>query len=305
MPKSQLDSAALVAAALAGALALLLLPGPFAWMASIGGLILLLVLFAFDQEGYRTNSQSLAFSAVCGFCFAIGCGAIFQALGAHGEVHLANGQWSSEWLPITWAFATAILWAIDRSRMSARAPAGERYLTRPSATGRSFIRDTEPAAPFTPPVAAYTPAAPAPAYSPDIQAPPPAQPPTTYAEEPIPQQPLYVDQPPIPEPQTVAAARPQSMLTQTAEHSVRPGPVPILPRSGKETMIYVSLLGEGLNVLRSVQAEHLGRDFYKIVDIMPEGEAWQFQPGQVVRCKKKTLSSGKALVAMEEAPRAS
>jgi hypothetical protein len=64
------------------------------------------------------------------------------------------------------------------------------------------------------------------------------------------------------------------------------------------------LLGEGLNVLRSVQAEHLGRDFYRIVDTMPENERWEYQPGQVVRCKKKNLSSGKGLVAVEEAPRA-
>ncbi len=70
-------------------------------------------------------------------------------------------------------------------------------------------------------------------------------------------------------------------------------------------MIYVTLLGEGLNVLRSVRAEHLGRDFYQIVDVMPEGETWEYRPGQIVRCKKKNLSSGKAWVAVEEAPRAS
>jgi hypothetical protein len=90
----------------------------------------------------------------------------------------------------------------------------------------------------------------------------------------------------------------------TPEAPLHPGPAPIIPRSGKETMIYVSLLGEGLNVLRSVRAESLGRDYYRIIEDMPEGETWQFQPGQVVRCKKKNLSSGKAMVAMEEAPRA-
>jgi hypothetical protein len=65
----------------------------------------------------------------------------------------------------------------------------------------------------------------------------------------------------------------------------------------------VSLLGEGLNVLRTVRAESLGRDYYRITDEMPEGETWQFQPGQVVRCKKQKLSTGKAMVAVEEAPR--
>ena len=68
-------------------------------------------------------------------------------------------------------------------------------------------------------------------------------------------------------------------------------------------MIYVSLIGEGLNVLRSVRAEHLGRDYYRIIDTVPEGEIWEYGPGQVVRCKKKNLSSGKAMVAYEEAPR--
>ena len=81
---------------------------------------------------------------------------------------------------------------------------------------------------------------------------------------------------------------------------VQPVPIP----SGPETTIYVTLVGEGLNVLRGVQAEHVGRDFYKIVEPMPEGETWQYGLGQVVRCKKKNLSGGKALVAIEEAPRA-
>lgn len=68
-------------------------------------------------------------------------------------------------------------------------------------------------------------------------------------------------------------------------------------------MIYVTLVGEGLNVMRSVRAEHLGRDYYRIIDTMPEGETWEYGPGQVVRCKKKNLSSGKAMVAYEEAQR--
>jgi hypothetical protein len=49
----------------------------------------------------------------------------------------------------------------------------------------------------------------------------------------------------------------------------------------------------------------MGRDYYRIVDEMPAGETWQFEPGQIVRCKKTKLSSGKGLVAFEEAPRAS
>lgn len=94
------------------------------------------------------------------------------------------------------------------------------------------------------------------------------------------------------------------MLTPTTPETVRPAPAPIIPRPGSETMIYINLLGEGLNVMRSVRAESVGRDYYRIIDTMPEGETWQFQPGQVVRCKKQTLSTGKALVAFEEAQRA-
>lgn len=84
-----------------------------------------------------------------------------------------------------------------------------------------------------------------------------------------------------------------------------PQAVPIPQGSGKPATIYLNLVGEGLAVLRSVQAEHLRKDYYLIVEPMPPGENWEFQPGQVVRCQKRNLSSGKALVAVEEAPRAS
>jgi hypothetical protein len=82
-------------------------------------------------------------------------------------------------------------------------------------------------------------------------------------------------------------------------------PAPIRLPQGKETEIYVALIGEGLNLMRTVKAEHVGHDFYKITEAMPEGETWEFGPGQVVRCKKRNLSTGKGLVAVEEAPRAS
>ncbi len=105
---------------------------------------------------------------------------------------------------------------------------------------------------------------------------PPSQPYTP------PEQPTYAPPPPPPPPPQIAPAAP-----------------------GKEAMIYVGLVGEGLNVLRAVRAENLGRDYYRIVEEMPEGETWQYGPGQVVRCKKRNLSSGKAMVAFEEAQRSS
>lgn len=104
---------------------------------------------------------------------------------------------------------------------------------------------------------------------------------------------------------SVPSTAPEPVRLQSAEAVlVRPGPTPIIPRTGKETSIYLALIGEGLNIMRSVKAEHVGRDFYRIIDEVPEGENWEYQPGQIVRCKKKNLSSGKALVAVEEAPRA-
>ncbi len=57
-------------------------------------------------------------------------------------------------------------------------------------------------------------------------------------------------------------------------------------------------------MMRDVVAQDLGRGYYLIVEQMPEGETWQFQTGQVVRCQKKNLASGRHLVATEEAPRA-
>jgi hypothetical protein len=302
MQKSQIDAVTLVVAALAGALALTQISGPFAWMSSIGGLTLLFLLLSFDQEGYRTVFQSLAFSAVCGFCTAIATGIIFQLMANRGEIHLANGQWATEYLPLTCAFATAIFWAIDLMRMNARKVVP---IQVPRALGETrmfpggFTPASEPVNPAPPrPVAerAAPSTAPVRAEQPTYRA---AEIPQTAAsaEPPVQPQP-YADSPTA----TSIFAIPPSAVT--AEAPLHPGPAPIIPRTGKETMIYVSLLGEALNVLRSVRAEPLGRDYYRIIDDMPEGETWQFQPGQVVRCKKKNLSSGKAMVAMEEAPRA-
>lgn len=97
---------------------------------------------------------------------------------------------------------------------------------------------------------------------------------------------------------------PEPVLVREDPVPPPPHPSPLPIPSGKETNIYVNLTGEGLNLLRSVRAEHLGRDYYRIVDTMPTDETWEYPPGAVVRCKKKNLSSGKALVAYEEAPRA-
>jgi hypothetical protein len=89
----------------------------------------------------------------------------------------------------------------------------------------------------------------------------------------------------------------------TASAPVAPTPDVTAIPPGREAVIYLNLVGEGLNVLRTVRAENLGRDYYRIADIMPEGEQWEFTPGMVVHCRKKNLSNGKHMVAYEEAPR--
>jgi hypothetical protein len=58
----------------------------------------------------------------------------------------------------------------------------------------------------------------------------------------------------------------------------------------KTETIYVYLLGEGTDVWRPVEAEHLQADLYRIVGAPPEDEVWQFKQGDTVRCKSQPLS---------------
>ena len=68
----------------------------------------------------------------------------------------------------------------------------------------------------------------------------------------------------------------------------------------EQTTIYIDITDHGISLLRSVLAEHIARDIYRIVESKPEGEIWRYEPGQTVRCRKQKLSFGKALVAFEE-----
>ena len=71
----------------------------------------------------------------------------------------------------------------------------------------------------------------------------------------------------------------------------------------REIQIYVALLDEGTDVWRPVRAISAGYDVYTIIseNQHPEDEHWQFQTGDVVRCKLKTFSGGcKGLVAVEK-----
>ncbi|MBV8072834.1 MAG: hypothetical protein JO270_23225 [Acidobacteriaceae bacterium] len=338
MSKSQIDSATLVLAVIAVLLALTLLPGTFALLASLGGLCLVFTLLAYDRDGYRSALQSLAFAAVFALAFTAAAAIVLKFIAAsYGET--TAGRFSTEWLPGLWGFITAVFWPIDRARVNARAQYGTDLITTPPMTG-PIITPHFTAPPPPPPAASATmtfarPEPPPPVYQPPPpappvqQAPPPPTPPAAPVQQ-VPPAPGPVQQappsdltavytpppptyqpppPPAPPQQTYAPPPPQPAYAPPQPvYAPPPAPVPTTTSSpvlvsGKETMIYVNLIGEGLNVLRSVRAEHLGRDYYRIIDTVPEGEIWEYGPGQVVRCKKKNLSSGKAMVAYEEAPR--
>lgn len=64
--------------------------------------------------------------------------------------------------------------------------------------------------------------------------------------------------------------------------------------------IFVSLLGEGVDVWRPVHAEHLYGNVYRIIS-QPydrQVESWQFEPGDEVVCKLVDSSDGNILAAV-------
>jgi hypothetical protein len=66
------------------------------------------------------------------------------------------------------------------------------------------------------------------------------------------------------------------------------------------TTIYVALANEGTSVWRPVQAVPIGDNVFRIAPTeVPDGEEWEFAPGSIVRCERRSLSSGPALVAIE------
>ena len=176
------------------------------------------------------------------------------------------GQLTRTWLPITYLGAAVLMLLVDFARMTARSKPNQ-----PFDTSRSSIT----AIPLN-----VRPARPAPQNVPASAAPVAETPGEASHAEPI-----------------------EPRLVRNSE-AARPAPEPVAVKPGKEVSIYVNLLGEGMNMLRAVRAEHLGRDYYRIIEPMPDSEKWEYGPGQVVLCRKKNLSSGKALVAVEEAPRA-
>jgi len=297
---NQLSPVALASVVLAGGLAIRALPGPFGWLQTLTGLVLLIILFAYDTEDQRTSAQSVAFASVCGFCLMLlSSGFIERWATGPGTVQIAV---PGSWLSVVWVIGALVFFFIDLMRMGARGS----IASATSAMGtRGAIQQS-----VLPRAASYVPP---PMSSPAAAQPVSAQPaaaraesaaytePVKYAEpaysgpaysEPTPTTPEPIAAPTPPEAATVQPATPP-----TPQAAAPSGPPP------KQVSIYVNLLGEGLNMMRDVVAQDLGRGYYLIVEQMPEGETWQFQTGQVVRCQKKNLASGKHLVATEEAPR--
>ena len=248
MSKSRIDAVGLIAAMIAAGVGLMLTTGALGWAGNLDALVLLVILFGYDREGQRSMMESLAFAAVTGFCFAVAALNVPRWLALGGAI-------ATYWIPLTWVCATAVIWIIDRSRMSSRDGLRTEYRREPRPASRGIFdgavpevsaRQAETARDGTPELVEYS--------SADLQ-----------REGP-----------------------------QAPEQTRRPL---------KEVGVYVNLVGEGLNLMRSVKAEHVGRNYYRITESMPEGETWEYRPGQIVRCEKRKLSTGKGLVAVEEARR--
>jgi hypothetical protein len=65
-----------------------------------------------------------------------------------------------------------------------------------------------------------------------------------------------------------------------------------------ETIIYVELLDEAVDVWRPVVAMPEGPGIYRLTEAQPEDEKWAFPPGSRVRCEPRPLSDGTELVAI-------
>jgi hypothetical protein len=269
MPNNQLSPAALLSIVLAGGLALHVTLGPFGWLQTLVGITLFTILFAYD-ESQRSTSQSIAFGAVCGFCLMlVSCGFLSQWAAQPGAVQV---RVPGGWLSVVWVAGALLFFFIDLVRGGNRTPVpiGRTVPDSANQFGRAPVVAAPP--PFVPT--------------------PPAPPKPT--PEPV----------AVPNPPEAAAVTPEAAPVQPVPPSPQPAvPAPNAPPP-KQTLIYVNLLGEGLNMMRAVLCHDLGRGYYLIVEPMPEGEQWEFQTGQVVRCEKKKLASGKHLVAVAEAQRA-
>lgn len=244
------------------------------WVMVPGALLITIVLFAFDSSDWRSVWQSVAFGGVIAYSLLQAATGVFALTG--GKLLLP-----AYWITVGWAVLTIIVALIDRSRVSGRARPEfvitPGRVTRAAAPGATLFGSAPMSAP--PPSPSTT------ASRVQSERPPVAASEPVSAEEPATPAPASRPAPPAP------AAPP-------------PRAIELPPNVGKPATIYLNIVDAGIACLRPVQAEHLGRDFYRIVENAPPDEQWEFTTGQIVRCQKRNLSSGKALVAIEEAPRA-
>lgn len=279
MQKWKLSGSGLVAAVVVGAIGFMLGPLRFGWTPTIVSAIVLTVLFVYDRTARRTLSESVAYAAVCGFLVVTALMYPLYVFVPEMTASPGDAFSSKPWLPVAWVVATIAVLAVDRMRAN----------TRPVTV--SLVSQPAPIAFSAAPVVTETVAAP-PRPAPVTPEPERLAPVEAPAPEPI------ISAPPIAAP--VVPPQPARSVAAPAV-AVKPVPAP----KGRPATIYLNLVGSGIACLRAVKAEYLGQDFYRIVEAIPAGEQWEFQTGQIVRCRKRTLSSGKAMVAVEEAPRAS
>jgi hypothetical protein len=65
-------------------------------------------------------------------------------------------------------------------------------------------------------------------------------------------------------------------------------------RVAREVEIFVYLIGEGVDVWRSVRALPVGENAFRIVseNPSPDDEEWEFSTGDTVECREKVFSGG-------------
>jgi hypothetical protein len=280
------EATLLVNTVIAVGLALLISQASFGLPTTIVGIILLLILYTYDQGRHRTAGQSLAYAAVAALPFTLAL--------AIGIERIADRRDLETWLVVTWLCATVVATAVDRARMSARAaepattpaasaPGGRVSAPSPESAAQRSSRAPAPARPASAPkyglgLGGLAREESLQAHSEVINRPEAAAP------EPSPAEPA-----PLTPPEPEAAAL-------SAQPVAPPSPQ---ARPAEEATIYINVTDQGISLLRSVRAQHIARDIYRIVDSVPEGEVWRYQPGETVRCRKQKLSVGKALVAFE------
>jgi hypothetical protein len=68
-----------------------------------------------------------------------------------------------------------------------------------------------------------------------------------------------------------------------------------------EVTIYIALLNEGTSVWRPAIAQSVGDAAYRLIGPVPQGEAWEWLPGEVVHVERR--ETGQGLTALFALPR--